>query len=303
MVPVKSEFSPLTIAKRSYLQKWQLKRVQLERSPLERSPYRRQQAFTLIELITVMVILSILAVLSTQFVTSSITSYTQSKARFALTQKGRQALERITRELRMALPNSVRSNSSGQCIEYIPIIGGANYLGVVGDVENGNTTSTLNTAPLSLSSGVPVYVSVGGLLPSELYASGSSSAALALWGGVDTSIVPNVVSHSAKQFVRNSVNRRMFVATFPRQICVSGDQLRLYDAYTPANTYPLNSALSLGTPSGNSVLLMDGVNGAAAFSVSLATETVNTLVSINLPISEANQAITLSHQVMIRNVP
>jgi MSHA biogenesis protein MshO len=66
------------------------------------------QGFTLIEVITVIVILSIVAVLGSKFVVDSTRSYQSTQTRSRLVNTGRQAVERMSRQLRVALPYSVR---------------------------------------------------------------------------------------------------------------------------------------------------------------------------------------------------
>ena len=60
--------------------------------------------FTLIELIAVMVILSILASIGTGFVVKSTEAYQRTQSRAWVVNTSRQALERMTRQLRIALP-------------------------------------------------------------------------------------------------------------------------------------------------------------------------------------------------------
>src|SRR6188768_3006752 len=93
-----------------------------------------QSGFTLIELITVIVILSILASIGTGFVVSATESYQRTQTRALLVNTARQALERMTRQLRIALPYSVRITNNGSCIEFMPIAAGGNYLEPVADL-------------------------------------------------------------------------------------------------------------------------------------------------------------------------
>ncbi len=86
--------------------------------------------FTLIEMIAVIVILSILAAMGGTFVVESTKSYQSSQTRTRLVNTGRQAIERMSRQLRIALPYSVRLTNSNQCIEFMPIASGGNYLGL-----------------------------------------------------------------------------------------------------------------------------------------------------------------------------
>src|SRR6187431_2626926 len=92
--------------------------------------------FTLIELITVIVILSILASIGTGFVVKASESYQRTQTRALLVNTARQALERMTRQLRIALPYSVRITNNGNCAEFMPIAAGGHYFDPVPDAEN-----------------------------------------------------------------------------------------------------------------------------------------------------------------------
>ena len=91
----------------------------------------RQSGFSLIEFITVIVILSIVSMLGAGFVITSVQSYDRVAQRSKLIGSGRQALERITRQLRASLPYSLRlsGDASGLCVEFMPVVGGGNYIG------------------------------------------------------------------------------------------------------------------------------------------------------------------------------
>ncbi len=93
--------------------------------------------FTLVELIAVIVILSILASMGASFVVNIMDSYQATQRRALLLNKARPALERITRQLRGALPYSARLAAGGRCIEFVPIAAGGSYLDAVPDLANG----------------------------------------------------------------------------------------------------------------------------------------------------------------------
>ncbi|MCW8196635.1 prepilin-type N-terminal cleavage/methylation domain-containing protein [Proteobacteria bacterium 005FR1] len=260
--------------------------------------------FTLIELVTVIVLISIVAVIGGGFMFRAADSYHDSVSRSQLIQQGRQAIERITRELRIAVPASIRVSTNNLCIEWLPAIGGASYLVAVADQSNGAAaTTSIDTAPLILGSGSARYVSVGALASAELY--GVNPASLALYGNLDTSAIPNVLSlASAKQFLRNSSNRRLFLAEHPKQICVANGRLTLHENYTSTGSYPSSAALD-GTPPNAGVLLAHGVllTAELPFALTSGTEARNTIVRMELPFSKNNERVVLRHQVMVRNVP
>jgi len=81
-----------------------------------------QVGFTLVEMIMVIVISAILAVGVTRFMGQTVQSYADTGNRQQLATIGWIASERLSRELRTALPNSIRVNAIQSCIEFIPSV-------------------------------------------------------------------------------------------------------------------------------------------------------------------------------------
>lgn len=96
------------------------------------------KGFTLVEMVLVIIILGIVSVGVTSFVTYSTRIYSDTVGVTQVLSDSRFAMERITRELRGATPNSVRVSSFpnehalnapiSQCIEFMPIEAATSYL-------------------------------------------------------------------------------------------------------------------------------------------------------------------------------
>jgi MSHA biogenesis protein MshO len=118
-----------------------------------------QFGFTLIEMIIVILITGILGGMVAVFLKAPVQGYTDSARRAEMTDIADTALRRIERDLRTALPNSVRYTSTtcpggtGTCdfLEYIPVTGGGRYRDSVDSSGNGNV--------LNFSSSVPAVTS------------------------------------------------------------------------------------------------------------------------------------------------
>ncbi|PML78483.1 PilW family protein [Enterovibrio norvegicus] len=80
-----------------------------------------QSGFTLVELIVTMTILAIVSVGIFGFIESSTSGYVESKNREALQSQARFVVERLGRELRHAVPNSIETSDNGQCLVFTPV--------------------------------------------------------------------------------------------------------------------------------------------------------------------------------------
>lgn len=87
---------------------------------------QRQHGFTLVELVMVIVILGIVSSMVSVFMRGPIDAYFAVARRAALTDVADTVLRRVERDVRKALPNSIRTPSS-QCLEFIPTKTGGRY--------------------------------------------------------------------------------------------------------------------------------------------------------------------------------
>jgi len=82
------------------------------------------KGFTLIELVTVIIVLGIVSVGIAGFVRNGFQIYADATERQQILSESRFVVERLNRELRMAIPNSARVisdlNSEIQCLEFVP---------------------------------------------------------------------------------------------------------------------------------------------------------------------------------------
>ncbi len=252
------------------------------------------KGFTLIEVISVIVILSILAVLGGKFVVDSTKSYQSTQTRSRLVNTGRQAIERMSRQLRVALPYSVRITNvspSTACVEFMPIASGGNYINAVADSVNGVTlpSATINVSPHTIDFGTAQYVSIGAMSSAELYESPTSRATL-------SSRNANTLTLSApKTWLRNSINQRFYLLDFPQAFCIVANQLRFYE-----NQDATTANVNIGSAHS---ILADNVAATSIFSTSAGSENRNVNVLFNIVFTRNGESVAFNQSVMIRNVP
>ncbi len=259
------------------------------------------QGFTLIEIIAVIVILSILAVLGGSFVVDSTKSYQTTQTRSRLVNTGRQAIERMSRQLRIALPYSLRLTNSNMCVEFMPIASGGNYLGhfqganykedYVPDLLNGAAAAiTIVVSPHAVDFGAAQFVSIGAMAPDEVYGSSPSSRAT-LSSRTNTQLTLS----AAQVWPRNSLNKRFYLLNTPQAFCVVNSELRFYD-----NQDATSAAVDL--TSSYSVLAANVV-ATAPFALTAGSENRNTIVQFDIAFAHKAESVAFNHSVMIRNVP
>ncbi len=266
-----------------------------------KNPISRHAGFTLIELIAVLVILGIVAGIGSKFLVSTVDSYDAVQKRSKLVNKGRLVIEQITRQIRLALPNSVRVSGTGNCVEFMPVVAGTNYLSAVPDAQNGvAATTTINTAPFTLGLGSANHVAVGALDNTEVYATGSPNARVGLASLVGAGPYTGVNLSSSHRFIRNSVSERIFIADDPIRFCLIGTTLLQYSGYGL-----LTTALTDSAPGSGATTVMAEAIGTSvqAFTLSPGTEDVNTALSVSLNFSQNDQQATFTQDILVRNVP
>jgi MSHA biogenesis protein MshO len=95
---------------------------------------RRQRGFTMVELIMVIVIMGVIGAAMTAFLRPALDAYFDGRLRADHADQADTALRRMLRDVRRAVPNSLRVPSA-QCFELVPTTSGGRYR-VAPDVSN-----------------------------------------------------------------------------------------------------------------------------------------------------------------------
>lgn len=116
--------------------------------------------FTLIELIIVIVLLGIIGVAGSQFISSAFLGFSETETRTQIYEEGKTALVRLEREIHLALPNAVDVSASGDTISF-GMIDETAMRGIFGRYTENNPTNTASitdyTAGLPQNSVISIY--------------------------------------------------------------------------------------------------------------------------------------------------
>lgn len=254
--------------------------------------------FTLIELIIVIVLMSIVSIAGVEIINATSESYDKMLGRQKMGNAARLAVDRISREMRHALPETARVANT--CIEFIPINAAGSYIDI--PVESSALSFqvvSLNTWESSVQVRVAVYPVVNNVY--ELSSTGVLSGTASL-GPVDINNEIKVTLASLHQFPLHSPNRRFFLVADPVSYCIDGDNLFRYTNYAISTSQPGILSLPTGLP--NRALLVDQVGTSInPFTVTDSSLERNAVVRVNLVFSENGESMRIVHEVQLRNVP
>ena len=258
--------------------------------------------FTLIELIVVMVIVGILAALGGQFIVAPVNGYIDLARRTRLVDQAESSLRRMQRDIRHALPNSIRIDGTGQYLEMLNTVDGGRYRRYP-DLATGidildfsaadssfDVLGTLSRTPTE-NHHLIIYntSSAGGI--GNAYAAASGNRAVVGAGSTATHI--NLAP--SYNFTNSSPYQRFFIADQPVTYACEGGVLNRYDGYA--------IAASQATPPTSGATLVARNIAACQFNYDPGASQRAGLVTLELSLSEAGETITLLHQVHVMNAP
>ncbi len=282
-------------------------------------PSRRriqQQGVTLVELVVVMMLLGILAIGLTSYLRIGASMYVDGTVVQQTLQQSRFALERVVRELRSAVPNSVRVlnnfDNSVSCVEFTPLLQSGVYrdLPLYPARRNwiGVTTISTSWTPLA-GQRLTVYPTD----PSHIYDLNQARSGVIAPvqdapddadGNAHTRRLKlNDVAAQAMTFITESPQKRFYLLDSPVSFCLVGQQLRRYSGYG------FTAAQPLPPPVINGEVIASGLTNQSsepAFTINAAVLNRNAVLHLFWrfsPATDIGQDLFFNHEVHIPNVP
>jgi len=269
--------------------------------------------FSLIELIVVIVIVGILATMTTSIITLPVNSYLDLQRRTTLVDTAELTLRRMQRDIRRAVPNSVRITGGGTVIEMLHIKEGGRYR-----AQQDTTPSAVTAGCGSLANDVLDFTTVdtcfevtGSLKVFNPLATAAESLVISNLGGVSA----DAYAGSNRTTVTNSSNAKVIALNPGLRFPFSSPQQRFFIVDTPI-TYRCTSSNRLLRYSGYTISAAQpnppGVTGqiqadkiaSCLFTYSPGSASRSGLVTLTITLTDAKgESVQLMHQVHVDNLP
>lgn len=271
---------------------------------------QKNNGFTLVEMIVVIVITGIIAGIVAIFIKSPVQGYVDSARRAELTDIADTAVRRMARDVRIAVPNSVRqSNCTAPCVEFIPTKDGGRYrAGLPGDVLSfGATDTSFDIIGSNITFAAGDYIVVG------------STQSDGSWA-YDTSVNGVLRAYNGAAGAQSNV-----VITNPNGLRweaeLDSQRFDVVDGTQKAVTYQCETVGTDAAGNGTGVLrrywnygfnVAPGTGGSSAIladKVSACTLTYDLpnqrfgLLAVRLEIKQANEAASLYNEIHVNNAP
>ena len=303
------------------------------------TPARSLRGFTLIEMIMVIVITGVIAGMVAVFIKGPVDSYFDMARRAELSDVADTAARRMARDIRLALPNSVRNpvDGSDQCIEFMPTKSGGRYrtdqtAALTGDILDFTTTDAgFDMLGLTSSQPAEARIAAGDIV--VVYNDGSSfgnaysgANAVGVAGVCETSLpCPTVLANSTaitllgagatifagKPFPGASPASRFQVLPSAEQVvsfaCSAGTLFR-YSRSITARTTPWAQPANC-TAMTNAATPAILASQVSACSIKYEPPGSGSgagrfgIVSISLTATRSGESVNLYHQVHVDNTP
>ncbi|MGX5172399.1 prepilin-type N-terminal cleavage/methylation domain-containing protein [Aliikangiella sp. IMCC44653] len=259
--------------------------------------------FSLVELVIVIALSGILAISLAKLSSESVYGYIDGKDRIYNSQTAKWLSERLAREVREALPQSVRTNVSGNihCVEFMDIVNASNYL----NLPANGAISNFEAVEFDINYSAGLLVAIMPVDTSSIYNVTGTIASVSSINDLGSRVQINLASPT--DFSRRSPQNRFYLLSTPISFCLNDNngEVTRYDNYAIAATQPT-------PPSGaNSELIAHNISAnGTVFNYQPGSLSRASLLQMNFKLQNRNRNLTANqesfevfHEVHIRNVP
>jgi len=290
-------------------------------------PNHHQSGFTLVELVITIVLGGIVAAMTTSILTQPIEAYIDSSRRAIITDVAESALRRMQRDIRRALPNSIRITNNGQTLELLHLVDGGRYRRYKSTVLTvpSNPASPLICIPSNTDSPCDILdfstIDTSFDVIGELtdFSSGNRVVVYPLgntgsnaYAGDNISLITNTststhLEFSDKQFPLPSPQQRFFIVdtpiTYHCNLASSTLKDRLLVRYQGYDISEVQSIPPAAPLNGDGDIQANHLANCN-FKYNLGSSTRSGLVSLEIKIAdETGESVSLIHQIHIDNQP
>ncbi len=293
---------------------------------------------TLVEMVVAITLLAILGSVTAVFMLRPIQGYTDLARRAALVEAAESALRRQARDVRLALPRSVRIQNlaGGYAVEVLPTIEGAMYRRR--DTFPGGGTTTANRLQIGFGNDadgfdihmffrhitVPSSSTTHRLVINNVGGSAAATNVYLATGATQQVITPlgttigysatgvngahNITMTPAYRFNSYSSTQRIYVVETPvSYLCAANATDPVAGTLTRYYNYPITAsqpttAAAFTALNASSALVTDRVS-ACSLTTTTGDLRTRALATFTLTLAEEGEEVRLVHQVMVDNSP
>lgn len=275
--------------------------------------HRAVKGFTLVELILVILVLGIVSTSVTSFISYGARTYQDVSGRDKQISDSRFVIERITREIRNAVPNSVRVSGDGTCVEFIPILASSSYVDIPVLPDAPSDTLTLVSSD-EVFDQTDTKIVVYPLTPNDIYIDGGLTDGklfdISTYNFIDIAADLSTNSGAYQQleltldnsvlFDDDSPTQRYFIISDSVAYCqnANGNLLRYQ-----GHDFTVSQANQTNPPTGTGVLMAERQSTLAPFSLQSPTLVRSAIVVMDFSFTYDDEILRQVNEVNIANVP
>ena len=291
----------------------------------------RQSGFSLIELITVVVLIGLLATAGGLLLLNPIEAYDDQVRRQQLVDQGEMALRQIARDVRRALPNSLRETTvgTGSAIEMVNTVDGARYRDEIGGTDYNDSIHVLdfispddrfnmlglleladtiemgngNQRLVIYNTSANIYTEAMDTLDFEgiITRGDMGLTRMTLTPGTDGD-EDNITLSTPFLFTQQSPGQRAYIVDGPISYVCDPTTSRLlrYSDYDYTNPQPTASGDFPGSPEVGSVISQ---LSACSMTYDDGTSERGGILTVEITITTGGESVSLLHQIHVQNVP